>query len=64
MKAARVGEPEPTPLPPVWAHLAVALEAWRENVEYEGVLEIAQRLGLAPFHRARLEGLLDGSVRR
>jgi len=50
--AARVGDPDSTPLPPMWVHLAVALEAWRDNVRYDQVSEIAERLGLAPqVHR-------------
>ncbi len=45
--AARVGEPVSATLPPVWVHLAVALEAWREKVDYDQVFDLADRLAVA-----------------
>lgn len=44
--AARVGEPKASTLPPVWVNLAVALQTWRDQVDYEQVLRIADQLGL------------------
>lgn len=45
--AARVGEPESTPLPPVWAHLALALAARGDTIDFGSVLAMAEELELS-----------------
>jgi hypothetical protein len=50
--AARVGDPESSPIPPQWPHLATALLASRDALDHEVVLELAAELNLAPkVHR-------------
>lgn len=52
MLAARVGESDARPLPPMWVHLAVALQMWRGTIGFERVFELADKLRLAPqLHR-------------
>ena len=50
--AARVGDPESSPTPPQWPHLATALLASQDALDVETVLELAAELELAPkVHR-------------
>ncbi len=43
--SARVGDPFASPVPPVWAHLGLALLVWRDEVDKSAVVEIGKRLG-------------------
>ena len=45
--AARVGDPAALPSPPHWFHLAVAMLAWRDRLNVNTVLTLADRLDLA-----------------
>jgi hypothetical protein len=42
--AARVGDPAALPSPPHWFHLAVTLMAWRDSLNVQTVLTLADRL--------------------
>ncbi|MCP4901674.1 MAG: hypothetical protein GY906_32320 [bacterium] len=44
--AARVGDPESTPLPPVWVHLALAMARFGDTIDHGLVHGITHHLGL------------------
>ncbi len=44
--AARVGDPESTPLPPVWVHLALAMARFGDTIDHDTVHSITHHLGL------------------
>ena len=44
--AARVGDPEAVPAPPMWFHLAVAILGWKEHLDFDEILELADDLEL------------------
>ena len=45
--AARVGDPEALPSPPMWFHLAVAIMGWKEYLDFDEMLELADDLELS-----------------
>jgi hypothetical protein len=44
--AARVGDPESSPLPPFWVHLALALGRYKGKISWDEVHRVAQHLNL------------------
>ena len=52
LMAARLGDSRAALLPPMWFHLAVAMLGWRDRVDFDEILELAEDLELvACVHR-------------